>query len=84
MSIRELIIIATICIACFVEGIIITQIMNTKKESDQIDDTEILREEYCDNYCKYPMIWSVKEAGMELCESDYCKKCPTNRMKVKT
>lgn len=81
---RDLIILAVACATCFIEGMIVTQMFNVSKLSDQLDETEIVKEDYCNNYCKYPMLWSTKEAGMELCESDYCKNCPTNRMKVKT
>lgn len=32
----------------------------------------------CCNYCKYPDIWDEEKEGVELSESEICKKCPLN------
>ena len=41
---------------------------------------EEVAEEMCTNYCKWPDLWDEEKEGMELCESDYCKECPLNRL----
>jgi len=39
-----------------------------------------IAEDFCDNYCKYPMIWDAEKVGMELMDSDICKNCPMSRI----
>ena len=34
----------------------------------------------CSKYCKYPILWDVEMAGMELADSDICTNCPLNRL----
>ena len=41
---------------------------------------EDVKEDICNNYCKYPGTWDEKKEGCELCESDVCKNCPLNRL----
>ena len=37
-------------------------------------------EDMCHNYCKYPEQWDEEKEGMELADSDFCLKCPLNRL----
>ena len=37
-------------------------------------------EDMCHNYCKYPKQWDEEKEGMELADSDFCLKCPLNRL----
>ena len=39
---------------------------------------EEVKEDICNNYCKYPEQW--KEEDGELCESEICANCPLNRL----
>lgn len=41
---------------------------------------EGIAEEICQNYCKYPDLWDENVEGIELCESDFCKNCPLNKV----
>lgn len=36
--------------------------------------------EFCDKYCKWPEKWDADKEGMELCESEHCANCPTQRL----
>ena len=39
-----------------------------------------IKEDFCDNYCKYPDTWNERKKGVELCESEICRNCPLNRL----
>ena len=41
---------------------------------------EEIKEEMCDQYCKYPDIWDSEKEGCELYESDTCRDCPLQRL----
>ena len=36
--------------------------------------------EFCDKYCKWPDLWDAEKEGMDLCESEHCANCPTQRL----
>ena len=40
--------------------------------------TKEVKEDFCDNYCKYPSEWNPEDG--ELSESDICRNCPLNRL----
>ena len=48
-----------------------------KSVSDIIEE---VKEEICQDYCKYPLIWDEEKEGKELTESDVCTSCPLNRL----
>ena len=39
-----------------------------------------IAEGFCDNYCKYPMIWDAEKESMELMDSDICANCPMSKI----
>ena len=41
---------------------------------------EEIKEEMCDQYCKWPDKWDAEEEGCELYESDVCRDCPLMRL----
>lgn len=41
---------------------------------------EEVKEQMCNDYCRYPREWDEEEQGQELCESDVCAACPLNRL----
>jgi hypothetical protein len=45
--------------------------------TEQIED---IKEQICNEYCKYPEQWDDKAMGYELCESEVCARCPLNRL----
>ena len=50
---------------------------------DKQSVVQILQEvvdEMCNKYCKYPDLWDESVEGIELCESDFCKNCPLNKV----
>ena len=45
--------------------------------------TEILediREQMCNDYCRYPREWDEETEGCELIDSDVCVACPLNKL----
>ena len=53
------------------------------KENLQEEAARIIEEvkvEMCDKYCKYPNLWDAEKEGKELYESEFCEKCPLNRL----
>lgn len=45
--------------------------------------TEILedvREQMCNDYCRYPREWDEEAEGCELIDSDVCANCPLNKL----
>ena len=40
------------------------------------DINDLVKDEICEHYCKYPDSWDEEKEGMELSESVICKKCP--------
>ena len=54
-----------------------------EEQGKQKSIAEILQEvadDICTNYCKWPDLWDQEQMGMELWESDFCDKCPLNRI----
>lgn len=41
---------------------------------------EEVKEQICNDYCRYPRDWNEEERGIELCESEICQNCPLNRL----
>ena len=41
---------------------------------------EEVKDDICNNYCKWPDIWDEEAEGCELEESDHCRNCPLNRL----
>ena len=41
---------------------------------------EEVKNEICENYCRYPREWNEEEQGMDLIDSDICANCPLNRL----
>lgn len=44
-----------------------------------MDKLDIIIENICNNYCKYPLIWN-EVAGVQLAESEICANCPLNEL----
>ena len=44
------------------------------------DVFEEIKEQMCEDYCRYPREWDKDEEGAELCESDICINCPLQRL----
>ena len=51
--------------------------METKTITAQIEE---IKDDICNNYCKWPDIWDEEKEGCELSESDHCRNCPLNRL----
>ena len=49
----------------------------TQSITEQIED---IKEQICNEYCKYPNQWDENVMGYELCESEVCANCPLNRL----
>ena len=49
----------------------------TKTIPEQIEE---IKDDICNDYCKYPDIWDEDKEGCELAESDHCRNCPLNRL----
>lgn len=49
----------------------------TKTITEQIEE---IKDDICNNYCKYPDLWDEVAWGCELPESDICRDCPLNRL----
>lgn len=45
-----------------------------------MDKLEIIIENICNNYCKYPLIWDEEVADVPLAESEICANCPLNEL----
>ena len=41
---------------------------------------EKVKEDICNDYCKYPNEWDEEEQGVELCDSEVCASCPLNNL----
>lgn len=41
---------------------------------------EVIVEDMCHNYCKYPDNYDEEAEGVELSESEICANCPLNRL----
>ena len=41
---------------------------------------EEVKNDICNNYCKYPDTWDEEKEGVELINSEVCDKCPLNRL----
>ena len=39
---------------------------------------EVLKNRFCNDYCRYPREWDEDAEGTELSESDICANCPMN------
>ena len=50
------------------------------KELKIMDKLEIVINNMCDNYCKYPYIWDEEAEGVSLAESGICDRCPLNEL----
>lgn len=48
-----------------------------KSITEQIEE---IKEDICNNYCKYPDIWDEQKEGCELIDSEHCQNCPLNRL----
>ena len=62
-----------------------TAIINIKmnadiKELKIMDKLEIIINNICDNYCKYPYMWDEESEGVSLVESGICDRCPLNEL----
>ena len=45
------------------------------------EQIESIKEQMCNDYCKYPDTWDAEKEGCELWDSDLCaKECPLNRL----
>lgn len=56
------------------------QEMEVQKERTISQEFEDIKEQICNEYCKYPGQWDEKVMGYELCESEVCAQCPLNRL----
>lgn len=45
------------------------------------EQIESIKEQMCNDYCKYPESWDAEEHGCELYDSDICINCPLNRLR---
>ena len=52
----------------------------SKKTKTVVQIIEEVKEDICNHYCKYPDIWDEEEQGTELIDSEYCQKCPLNKL----
>ena len=50
------------------------------KELKTMDKLEIVINNMCDNYCKYPYIWDEETEGASLADSGICDRCPLNEL----
>lgn len=50
---------------------------NTKTITAQIEE---IKDDICNDYCKYPDIYDEEKEGCDLSESDHCQNCPLNRL----
>lgn len=41
---------------------------------------EEVKEQICNDYCRYPREWDEEEQGCDLSESETCANCPLNRL----
>ena len=41
---------------------------------------EEVKEQMCNDFCRYPREWDEEKEGCELCESEVCTTCPLNRL----
>lgn len=39
------------------------------------EQLEHIGNEFCDHYCKWPMLWDEEKEGCELSESEHCNNC---------
>ena len=45
------------------------------------EQIESIKEQMCNDYCKYPDNWDAEKEGCELWDSNLCaKECPLNRL----
>lgn len=49
----------------------------TRTITEQIEE---IKDDICNNYCKYPDIYDEETEGCDLSESDHCRNCPLNRL----
>jgi Pyruvate/2-oxoacid:ferredoxin oxidoreductase delta subunit len=54
--------------------------MDEREELKVTDIIEEVKSDICISYCKWPNIWDEEKEGMELIESDICRRCPLNRL----
>ena len=54
--------------------------METQKKQTISEEFEDIKEQMCNEYCKYPLQWDEEVMGYELCESEVCANCPLNRL----
>lgn len=54
------------------------RIMERQKSISEI--LEEVKEQICEDYCRYPRDWDEIEEGMELIDSDICINCPLGRL----
>ena len=48
-----------------------------KSITEQIEE---IKEDICNNYCKYPDTWDEQKEGCELIDREHCQNCPLNRL----
>ena len=48
-----------------------------KMVTEQIEE---IKDDICNNYCKWPYVWDEEKEGCELSESEHCQNCPLNRL----
>lgn len=46
-----------------------------------IDQITEVCDEFCNNYCKYPVLYDPEEHGdVDLCDSGICDRCPVGKL----
>ena len=61
----------------FTEGEFEVSEQKSKTLTEQIED---IKEQICNHYCKWPILWDEEIEGCELSESKWCAECPLNRL----
>lgn len=63
----------TLCMTCAYK-------LRSEKPKSLSEQLEDIKDDICQNYCKYPDSWDEDVMGCELVDSKYCQNCPLNRL----
>ena len=54
--------------------------LKMERQKTVTEQIEEIKDDICNNYCKWPDVWDEEAEGCDLTESDYCRDCPLNRL----
>ena len=54
--------------------------LKMERQKTVTEPIEEIKNDICNNYCKWPDVWDEEAEGCDLSESDHCRECPFNRL----